>query len=113
VGVVAAGRAGRIGEDEVRALADGRIFSASDALGNGLVDALGDLEAAVAAAGELAGLPQEERVRVIRYEKRPTGLLVSLSRAEAPVPRSGFRMELSAGGLPLLPFPRFCYLWAP
>lgn len=53
---------------EVRALADGRIFSGRHAKSIGLVDDLGDLEYAVAAAGEMAGIKGEPDV-VTKKEK--------------------------------------------
>ena len=44
--------------DEVDNIAQGRIWSGTDALDNGLVDDIGELDAAVAAAAELAGLAE-------------------------------------------------------
>lgn len=43
-------------EDLVREIAEGRVWSAPDALDHGLIDELGDLEDAVSAAAELAGV---------------------------------------------------------
>lgn len=43
-------------EDVVDSIAQGRIWTGNDALANGLVDELGELEQAIAAAGDLAGL---------------------------------------------------------
>ena len=43
----------------VDSIAQGRIWTGSDALANGLVDELGELEDAIAAAAELAGLDAE------------------------------------------------------
>jgi protease-4 len=90
----------------VDALADGRIYSADQALANGLVDGVGDLEQAVAAAQRLAGLPA---ARVVVYH-RPREYRKNLYTEAPAIPRS-LRLELS----PLLPLPRpgFLYLWAP
>lgn len=44
--------------EEVAAVAEGRVWSARDALQHGLVDELGSLEEAIATAGELAGIEQ-------------------------------------------------------
>lgn len=52
--------------DEIRPLADGRIFTGGQAVKAGLVDELGDLESAIRRAGELAGI--EGRPRVIENE---------------------------------------------
>jgi protease IV len=47
-------------ESEVDSIAQGQIWSGADALENGLVDGLGGLEEAIAAAAELAGLEPGE-----------------------------------------------------
>ena len=52
----------RMGTDQVRAIADGRVFTGRQALEAGLVDELGDLDAAVHYAANLAGLSGEPRV---------------------------------------------------
>lgn len=64
VSIVAEGR--RMDVEKVRALADGRVFSASDALENGLVDAIGYREEALAQLRRLAG---DKDVRVVRYQE--------------------------------------------
>jgi protease-4 len=46
--------------EAVDAVAQGRVWSASDALQHGLIDNLGDLDDAITAAAELAGLQQYE-----------------------------------------------------
>lgn len=66
VEAVAAGR--RMTPEQVRPLADGRIFSGRQAKQLGLVDELGDLDAAIAAAGKLAGI--KGRPEVIRETPR-------------------------------------------
>jgi protease-4 len=61
-------------EEEVRAIADGRIFSGEQAKEHGLVDELGGLHDAIQMAGDLTGLgpepellrPQESGVRRLR-----------------------------------------------
>jgi protease-4 len=54
VQAVAAGR--KMNEADVRKLADGRVYTGLEAKANGLVDELGALQDAVAAAGKLAGI---------------------------------------------------------
>jgi len=54
--------------DEVRELADGRIYTGRQALERGLVDDVGTLDDAVAKAAELGGIEAEPRV----IELRPT-----------------------------------------
>lgn len=64
VSVVAEGR--RMDEKKAVALADGRVFSAPDALANGLVDAIGYREDALARLRAMAG---DRDVRVVRYQE--------------------------------------------
>lgn len=73
VAVVAEGRG--LPEDQVRELADGRIFTGRQAQELGLVDELGDFPHAVSVAGELAGLGPDPTTRVYRQER---GLLEAL-----------------------------------
>jgi protease-4 len=53
---VMAGRG--LSEEEVRALAEGQVWTGKQALENGLVDELGGLDAAIAKAKELASLEE-------------------------------------------------------
>lgn len=53
----------------VRELADGRIYSGQQAVDNGLVDALGNLDDAIAKAAELGGISGEPRI--VKYEHLP------------------------------------------
>jgi protease-4 len=57
-------------EATVRQLADGRIYSGRQALANGLVDELGDLDDAIAKAAELGGISGEPRI--VEYEHLPS-----------------------------------------
>jgi protease-4 len=103
--VVAAGRSG-LDRAQIDALADGRIYSASQAAQNGLVDGLGDLEQTVAAAQRRAGLAT---ARVVSYH-RPREYRQNLY-TQAPAAPGLLRLEL-APSLPLAR-PGFLYLWAP
>jgi protease-4 len=71
VEVVAQGR--KLGPEEVRRVADGRIFTAAQARDLGLVDQLGYLDDALKLAKKQAGL---EEARIVRYHRpdsyRPT-----------------------------------------
>lgn len=106
VRVVADGRRGRLTEAEVRALADGRIFTASQALDAKLVDRLGYLKDAAEEAKTLAGI---KAARLVMYSRKP-------QKVENP-----YSASASAGGLPageleqarrLLGFHLY-YLWEP
>ena len=103
--VVAAGRHG-LDRSRIDELADGRIYSASQARANGLVDGLGDLEESVAAARRRAGLAA---ARVVIYH-RPREYRQNLY-TQAPAYPGVLRLEL-APSLPLAR-PGFLYLWAP
>jgi len=102
---VAAGRHG-LDRSRIDELADGRIYSASQAKANGLVDGLGDLEESVAVAQRRAGLAS---ARVVIYH-RPREYRQNLYTQAPAVPKV-MRLEL-APSLPLAR-PGFLYLWAP
>jgi len=103
--IVVAGRPS-LDARRVDALADGRIYSADQALANGLVDGLGDLEQAVAVTQRRAGLASS---RVVIYH-RPREYRQNLYTQAPPAPNV-LRLELT----PSLPLarPGFLYLWAP
>jgi protease-4 len=67
VSIVAKGR--RLNLAQVKTLADGRVYTGKQAKANGLVDEIGDLDAAIAAAaqsGKISGTP-----RTIKYRREP------------------------------------------
>jgi protease-4 len=80
-----------IDEASVRAVADGRVFSGRQALALGLVDGLGTLEDAIAAAGRMGGISGkpavQEPVRLRRLTLRDL-LTGTLSRLVDPSARS-------------------------
>jgi protease-4 len=67
VKIVADGRG--MGMETVRELADGRIYSGRQAVDNGLVDELGNLDDAIAKAAALGGISGEPRI--VEYEHLP------------------------------------------
>jgi protease-4 len=67
--------------EAVRKLADGRIFSGSQALSYGLVDEMGGLDEAVERAAELAGISEEPS---IVYSKKKVGGLFKYFMGEEP-----------------------------
>ncbi len=103
--VVAAGRPS-LDAGQVHALADGRIFSADQALAHGLVDDLGDLEHSVAETERLAGLAES---RVVTYH-RPREWVKNVYAGPVVPPEVTLRLE---SPLPLFERPGFLYLWAP
>ena len=60
---VAAGR--RLAREDVLAVARGRVWTGRQAERHHLVDALGDFQAAVAAAKELMGVPSSQNIAVL------------------------------------------------
>jgi protease-4 len=95
-------------EDRVRALADGRVYTADEALRLGLVDRVAYLEEVVALARERAGLGE---ARVIMYH-RPKDYRSNIYSATPPTPTAEstfaqFAAAFGGGG------PRFLYLWWP
>jgi protease IV len=107
VEVVAAGRAG-LDEAAVREAADGRVYTAEQALELGFIDRIGTLRVALGAAKTRMGV---DRVRVVTYE-RPLGWRPNIY-AEEPAPPA--QVNLFNINLPdwLHPEPQFMYLWAP
>jgi protease-4 len=91
----------------VTRLADGRIYSADQALEHGLVDQLGDLTDAVAAAEQSAGL---DASRVVTYH-RPREYRKNLYSVESAADR--FAVDWRPEWRSLLPSPAFLYLWTP
>jgi len=85
VRVVAEGR--DMSEADVRELADGRVYSGRQALANGLIDELGDLDDAIKKAAELGGISGDPRI--VRFDHNPTleelllGFSTSFNRTKA------------------------------
>ena len=105
--VVARGRRGKIAEADLRTIADGRVYTAKQALKLGLVDGVGYFEDAFGKARDLAGV---ERARLVSYTYFPktksniyAGLPADAGAVEARV------LESIAGALKT----GFYYLWLP
>ncbi|HZP35951.1 MAG TPA: signal peptide peptidase SppA [Methylomirabilota bacterium] len=98
----------RLPEDRVRALADGRVYTAEQALKLGLVDRIAYLEDVVAMAREAAQL---DEAKVIMYHRPKEYRANIYSTSAAPTTAEStlaqFAAALGAAG------PRFLYLWWP
>ncbi len=106
--VVATGRAESLSSSEVKALADGRVFTGTQALALGLVDAVGYSDDAYAAIRVASG---ESKAKIVSYRRAPT-LKESLgfgSHLEGL--NSEFTLTGSALRQALIEQARFCYLW--
>ena len=101
--VVADGRKG-LSSEKIRALADGRIYTAQQALESGLIDGMGYLPDALELAKQLAGL---EHARIIMYH-RPGDFKGSFYAWPLILDPVVFASTL--GGLST---PQFLYLWMP
>lgn len=104
VEVIVEGRG--LSDEEVRELADGRVYSGLQAQALGLVDDLGDLEQAAEVAGELAGT---EEATVVRYQRRAPGILELLqARLATPEPEA-LKVLREAGLNPTTPELQYLY----
>ena len=106
VDVVKAGRK-KLTIEQIRALADGRIYSAMQAHKLGLVDEIGSLDSSVRRARELAGLSS---ARVVTYH-RPREYTNNYYTRATPRRREAL-LDLWPAELPFQG-PAFLYLWAP
>ena len=106
VAVVAEGRKGRLTESQVRTLADGRVYTAQQALDAKLVDRVGYL---VDAFGEAKTRASVEKAKLVMYSRRPARL------------ENEYSASASSQGLPVADFEqarrllgfRCYYLWEP
>lgn len=78
---MAEGRKGKISEEEVRKLADGRIFTGEEAQRLKLIDELGNLDDAVSLAASLGGI--KGKPSTIYPKKQKPGLLELLGGSDA------------------------------
>jgi protease-4 len=110
VGVVMAGRP-KLSEEEVRKLADGRVFTANQALKAGLIDRIASLRETTCSLKEQIG---SRGVRLVAYQ-RPYDYRPNYY-ANAPMQPPTTNVNLLNINMPnsLLPrAPEFLYLWAP
>ncbi|HLN28939.1 MAG TPA: signal peptide peptidase SppA [Gemmataceae bacterium] len=106
VHVVAEGR--RMPEDHVRTLADGRVYSGTDAQKLGLVDVVGYLPDAIQAAMDMACIKDAEIVAYDRCE----GYRGSIYAAMPKIP-SQINVKLDLPGLSNPSGAAFMYVWEP
>lgn len=105
--VVAKGRQGKIKEADLRTVADGRVYTAPQALKLGLIDGIGYFEDAFGKARDLAGL---ERAKLVAYTYFPkTKTNIYATRLGDFSPTDAKVLEAIAGALKT----GFYYLWLP
>jgi protease-4 len=98
----------RLTEEAARRLADGRIYTADQALAHGLIDRVGYMGDAVAVARKAAGLPE---ARVVVYHRPREYRATYYARAEMAA--SALETSLAPLATLAVPGPRFLYLWWP
>jgi protease-4 len=108
--VVVTGRPG-VAPADLEAATDGRVVTGRRAAELGLVDAIGDVRDAFAAAKELAGL---DRARLVKYHGAGEHAGSAWSHAGAPTATPQVNLVQLNLGLPAgLDQPAFWYLWDP
>ena len=101
-------KARKLPEDRVRAAADGRVYTAEQALRLGLVDRIGYLEDVVTLAKERAGL-EEAKVVMYHRPKEYRANIYSLTPPPSTAESALAQFAATLGGAG----PRFLYLWWP
>ncbi|MHC4393615.1 MAG: signal peptide peptidase SppA, partial [Planctomycetota bacterium] len=91
----------------VKALADGRVYSANQAEANGLVDQIGYIDDAYAKARELASVPD---ATVIRF-KRESSFFDALTGRAQGAGGGGIQIVLDPQAIRWAETPRLMYLW--
>jgi protease-4 len=94
----------------LKAIADGRIYTANQAKANGLIDEIGYVDDAVCKARKLAGVT---KARTVMYHK-PLGYKENVYSQSSAMPAGGTQVNLvniSAAGLLDLTRPQILYLW--
>ena len=98
----------KLSPEVARKLADGRVYTADQALAHGLVDRIGYMADAVEIARKAADL---EEARVVVYHRPREYRATYYARAEAPA--GGMEASLSQMAALATPGPKFLYLWWP
>ncbi|MDY6913537.1 MAG: signal peptide peptidase SppA [Planctomycetota bacterium] len=97
-----------IDPERLKPLADGRVFTGRAAAENGLVDAVGYMDDAVALAKKLSGA---KHVKIVMYHRPPGYRANVYSEARLPTASQVNLLNVSAGDLLDLGRPQFLYLW--
>ena len=115
--VVTTGRGAKL-TAKIDDIADGKVYTAKQALALGLVDEIDYAEKAYARAAQAAGLTNPQ---IVRYSPRPPSLVEALSgadresrstvRGDGGVTVNGVQVNLDAGLLEELGRPQALYMW--
>lgn len=106
--VVVEGREGKL-KKKIDEIANGKVYTAEDALKLGLIDQVGYLEDAIAYASQTAGLTKPE---VVRYHDNPSlrDLFVG-AEGKSTLPAGGLTVHVSPEMIDRLTTPRLMYVW--
>jgi protease-4 len=104
--------------DEIHEIGQGRVWSGSDGVGNGLVDELGGLETAIKIAKAKAGIAADEKVDIIQIPQAPLfdpnmfmpRLFGVKYEKNELIEHLKFRMEHNGQPMPLMPLEELDYL---
>lgn len=110
VDVVAEGRKNFLTKDQVKKLADGRIYTADQALQNKLIDKVGYLGDAISSMKSSLKLDQAKVVMYIRPGTYKGSIYSGLPESISPVVNL---ININAEGLQMMPSVRFMYMWNP
>ncbi|HPW17341.1 MAG TPA: signal peptide peptidase SppA [Candidatus Aminicenantes bacterium] len=106
--VVAKGRRGKVSADDLRRIADGRVYTAPQALKLGLIDAVGYFDDAFAKARGLAGLTSAKLVSYTYFPKTKSSIYAGPPGGDIPLFDAKV-VESMLGSLKA----GFYYLWLP
>lgn len=109
-GVILARKNNRLDENNLGKLADGRIYSADQALAAGLIDRVAYLDDAIKEMKKAIGIKE---TKVVTYY-RPGDYKGSIYSAAAPGSPSAINLiNIEAGALEMFSTPQFLYMWRP
>lgn len=106
--VVETGREGKL-NGAIDQIANGKVYTASQAMKLGLIDQVGYLDDAIAHAAKAAGI---SNYSAVRYRQQPgLGDLLFGAEAMSRSPNSGLTLHISPEMIDHLSRPRMMYLW--
>ena len=113
VDVVRSNRQNLLTEQEVRALADGRVFVSTEALGAKLVDQVAYLDETIAGMKKGLNIKQAKVITYVRPKTFKSNIYSEYSEMPLMGPQVVNLISVNAGELSLFSGVRFMYLWNP
>src|SRR5699024_5172186 len=112
VGVVRDNRP-ELATDQLERITDGRVFTASQALALGMIDAIGHFPDAIEAAKQHADVAHARVIRYYRGKQPPRNLYARANTASGTPAAAQVNILPINLGLDALNNPRMLYLWRP